>query len=56
MDREEMFQKLNTSIHQYAKRQETWFRRMERHGVEINWIDGADEHGAIELISRMTVR
>lgn len=56
MDREEMFQKLNTSIHQYAKRQETWFRRMERHGVEINWIDGADDHGAIELISRMTER
>lgn len=39
---EEMFDKLNTSIHQYAKRQETWFRRMERNGIIINWIDGND--------------
>ncbi|MEN6621843.1 MAG: tRNA (adenosine(37)-N6)-dimethylallyltransferase MiaA [Smithella sp.] len=38
----EMFDKLNTSIHQFAKRQETWFRRMERKGIIINWIDGND--------------
>ncbi|MGV8059334.1 MAG: tRNA (adenosine(37)-N6)-dimethylallyltransferase MiaA [Smithellaceae bacterium] len=38
----EMFSKLNTSIHQYAKRQETWFRRMERKGIIINWINGND--------------
>ncbi len=38
----EMFTKLNTSIHQYAKRQETWFRRMERKGITINWINGDD--------------
>lgn len=56
MDRGEMFQKLNTSIHQYAKRQETWFRRMEKHGIEICWIDGADDHRAIEVIARMTAR
>jgi len=37
---EEMFSQLNTSIHQFAKRQETWFRRMERKGVAVNWIDG----------------
>jgi tRNA dimethylallyltransferase len=36
----EMFAQLNTSIHQFAKRQETWFRRMERKGIIINWIDG----------------
>jgi tRNA dimethylallyltransferase len=38
----EMFEQLNTSIHQYAKRQETWFRRMERKGITINWINGDD--------------
>jgi tRNA dimethylallyltransferase len=37
---DEMFSKLNTSIHQFAKRQDTWFRRMERKGVTINWIEG----------------
>jgi tRNA dimethylallyltransferase len=37
---DEMFTKLNTSIHQFAKRQETWFRRMERNGIVINWIEG----------------
>ncbi len=35
-----MFQKLNTAIHQFAKRQMTWFRRMERNGFHIHWIDG----------------
>jgi tRNA dimethylallyltransferase len=39
--REEMFQLLNTAIHQFAKRQMTWFRRMEKRGFTINWIDGA---------------
>ncbi len=40
IDYEEMFRKLNTAIHQYAKRQMTWFRRMERKGFTIHWIDG----------------
>jgi len=35
----EMFDKLNTSIHRFAKRQMTWFRGMERKGVEIHWLD-----------------
>ena len=34
----DMFQKLNASIHAFAKRQMTWFRKMEREGVEIHWI------------------
>jgi len=37
----DMFQKLNSAIHDFAKRQETWFRRMERDGVMIHWLDGA---------------
>jgi len=39
---EEMFKTLETRIHQFAKRQETWFRRMERKGVNIHWINGLD--------------
>jgi len=33
----DMFQKLNSSIHNFSKRQMTWFRKMEREGVIINW-------------------
>ena len=33
----DMFQKLNSAIHSFAKRQMTWFRKMEREGVVINW-------------------
>ena len=36
---EDMFQQLNTAIHQFAKRQMTWFRGMERRGTHINWVD-----------------
>jgi len=39
---EEMFTLLNTAIHQFAKRQMTWFRRMERHGMKIWWLDAYD--------------
>ncbi len=35
-----MFRLLNTAIHQFAKRQVTWFRKMERSGYKIHWIDG----------------
>ena len=35
-----MVEHLNIAIHQFAKRQMTWFRRMERNGFKINWIDG----------------
>ena len=38
---DEMFSNLNTAIHQFAKRQMTWFRRMEKKGTKIYWIDGA---------------
>jgi len=36
----EMVQKLETSIHRFAKRQMTWFRGMEKWGTQIHWIDG----------------
>jgi len=37
---EEMTAKLEIAIHQFAKRQMTWFRRMERSGMRIHWLDG----------------
>ena len=42
ISREQMFAALGAAIHQFAKRQDTWFRRMERKGVEIRWLDGRD--------------
>jgi tRNA dimethylallyltransferase len=39
---DEMTNKLNTAIHQFAKRQETWFRRMEKKGIVINWLQSND--------------
>lgn len=35
----EMYRKLEIAIHQFAKRQMTWFRGMERRGYKIHWID-----------------
>jgi tRNA dimethylallyltransferase len=37
---EEMFTQLNTAIHQFAKRQMTYFRGMEKRGISIHWING----------------
>ena len=37
---EQLVTDLNTAIHQFAKRQMTWFRKMEREGFKIRWLDG----------------
>ena len=37
---DEMVRQLEIAIHQFAKRQMTWFRGMERRGFCIHWIDG----------------
>jgi len=37
---DDMFRSLEIAIHQFAKRQMTWFRGMERRGFTINWVDG----------------
>jgi tRNA dimethylallyltransferase len=34
-----MFHQLEIAIHQFAKRQMTWFRGMERRGFNIHWLD-----------------
>ncbi len=35
----DMVKQLEIAIHQFAKRQMTWFRGMERRGIKINWLD-----------------
>ncbi|MCR5445165.1 MAG: tRNA (adenosine(37)-N6)-dimethylallyltransferase MiaA [Bacteroidales bacterium] len=52
---EEMFRDLFTDIRRFAKRQMTWFRRMERNGVAIHWIDAGRpvDAQATELIDAL---
>ena len=38
----QMIALLNTAIHQFAKRQMTWYRRMENKGIKIFWLEGED--------------
>jgi tRNA dimethylallyltransferase len=38
----DMLQKLNSAIHTFAKKQMTWFRKMEREGIKINWFHPAN--------------
>ena len=48
---DEMFSQLEIAIHQFAKRQMTWFRGMERRGFQIHWIDaGAPLNENVERI------
>lgn len=51
----DMFQKLNSAIHNFAKRQITWFRKMEREGVKINWLSFADFEKAKILINNFLI-
>jgi tRNA dimethylallyltransferase len=46
----DMFQKLNSAIHSFAKRQMTWFRKMEREGVKINWFSPEDYQGIKKFV------
>lgn len=48
---EEMFRSLEIAIHQFAKRQMTWFRGMERRGITIHWLDGT--RPVDELVERI---
>jgi tRNA dimethylallyltransferase len=51
----EMFMLLNTAIHQFAKRQETWWRRMEKNGIRIHWLDGqiSDQEKIALILGRL---
>lgn len=51
---EEMFKRLEIAIHQFAKRQMTWFRGMERRGFKINWIPFDMPHvEAVEYVKQL---
>lgn len=58
MGRNDMFQRLNSAIHNFAKRQGNWFRRMEHHGVVVHWIDGSGDQllQAREILRRAGIR
>lgn len=43
INRNDMFQKLNAAIHDFAKKQDNWFRKMEKHGLGIIWLDGRSD-------------
>ena len=44
-------QKLASAIRAFAKRQDTWFRRMERQGTVIHWIEGGDIDSARRVLA-----
>jgi tRNA dimethylallyltransferase len=50
----DFYQRLNSAIHQFAKRQDTWFRRMERSGQVIHWVRGGESavEDALEVLRR----
>ena len=51
---QEMVEQLEIAIHQFAKRQMTWFRGMERRGTKIHWIDYSEPSDAkIAIVSRL---
>lgn len=53
MSYDEMFTGLETAIHQFAKRQMTWFRGMERRGFTIHWVDATlPTEEKIEFVKR----
>lgn len=52
IDKRQYTEALNQSIGQFAKRQETWFRGMERKGVQIHWIENGNRDEAVSLASR----
>ncbi len=50
----EMSSQLEIAIHQFAKRQMTWFRGMERRGISIHWIDASQSVEAqVEVVCRL---
>ena len=51
LDREELVDKLFIAIRQYANRQMTWFRKMEREGLLIHWLNDHDE--ALTLVKKL---
>ena len=53
LSKEEMIQELTTAIRRFAKRQRTWFRGMEKKGMEIHWIDPSQDKNPEKTIQSM---
>ncbi len=53
MSYDEMFKSLNIKIHQFSKKQSGWFRKFEKEGLSINWVEEADFQKAYNLIAEM---
>jgi len=61
INKNEMIKRLEIAIHQFAKRQMTWFRKMEREGTIIHWIDGHQSmedklQRALEILKKYEIR
>ncbi|MCU0455274.1 MAG: tRNA (adenosine(37)-N6)-dimethylallyltransferase MiaA [Bacteroidales bacterium] len=57
MTYEDMIYGLESAIHQFAKRQMTWFRGMERKGIRIQWIDSElPEETRVEMILELLIK
>jgi len=58
LTRNDMFQKLNSAIHDFAKKQENWFKRMQSHGTQIHWLEGAGDPlaEALQLVAALEGR
>jgi tRNA dimethylallyltransferase len=56
MELKDMVTTLGTKIGRFAKRQETWFRRMERRGTTIHWVDDADYRYFTRLVHKHVIR
>lgn len=50
--KDEMTVLLNTAIHQFAKKQMTFFRNMEKNGIKIHWIPEGDFETALKVIAK----
>ena len=50
--KEELEKKLETAIHRFAKRQMSWYKRMEKRGVKIHWIKNGNFQTALEIITK----
>jgi len=52
-DKDELCSVLSKAIRKFARRQLSWFRRMERKGIRIHWLDGADLQQALATVRRL---
>ena len=55
LEYDEMVARLEIAIHQFAKRQMTWFRGMERRGFHINWVDAPQTPDEMELTTEKII-